>query len=162
MGAVGAKLYYPDDTIQHAGVIMGINGSAGHSHKSYPRKAVGDLYRLVTTQDYMAVTGACLMTKTELYRAAGGLDEAKFAVAYNDVDYCLKLWQKGLLNVYTPRAEAYHYESKSRGLDTTPENAARYAREKANFYTKYHEYIDHYDPYYNPHFNNLFENFGLK
>ena len=68
---------------------MGINGSAGHSHKSYPRKAVGDLYRLVTTQDYMAVTGACLMTKTELYRAAGGLDEAKFAVAYNDVDYCL-------------------------------------------------------------------------
>lgn len=91
------------------------------AHKSYPRKAVGDLYRLVTTQDYMAVTGACLMTKTELYRAAGGLDEAKFAVAYNDVDYCLKLWQKGLLNVYTPRAEAYHYESKSRGLDTTPE-----------------------------------------
>ncbi len=162
VGAVGAKLYYPDDTIQHAGVIMGINGSAGHSHKSYPRKAVGDLYRLVTTQDYMAVTGACLMTKTELYRAAGGLDEAKFAVAYNDVDYCLKLWQKGLLNAYTPRAEAYHYESKSRGLDTTPENAARYAREKANFYTKYHEYIDHYDPYYNPHFNNLFENFGLK
>ena len=64
---MGAKLYYPDDTIQHAGVIMGINGSAGHSHKSYPRKAVGDLYRLVTTQDYMAVTGACLMTKTELY-----------------------------------------------------------------------------------------------
>ena len=162
VGAVGAKLYYPDDTIQHAGVIMGINGSAGHSHKSYPRKAVGDLYRLVTTQDYMAVTGACLMTKTELYRAAGGLDEAKFAVAYNDVDYCLKLWQKGLLTVYTPRAEAYHYESKSRGLDTTLENAARYAREKANFYTKYHEYIDHYDPYYNPHFNNLFENFGLK
>ena len=162
VGAVGAKLYYPDDTIQHAGVIMGINGSAGHSHKSYPRKAVGDLYRLVTTQDYMAVTGACLMTKAELYREMDGLDEAKFAVAYNDVDYCMKLWQKGLLNVYTPRAEAYHYESKSRGLDTNPENAARYAREKANFYAKYHAYIDNYDPYYNPHFNNLFENFGLK
>src|SRR5699024_5739594 len=75
VGAVGAKLYYPHDTIQHAGVIMGINGSAGHSHKSYPRAAVGDLYRLVTTQNYMAVTGACLMTKAELYRAAGGLDE---------------------------------------------------------------------------------------
>ena len=162
VGAVGAKLYYPDDTIQHAGVLMGINGSAGHSHKSYPRKAVGDLYRLVTTQDYMAVTGACLMTKASLYRAAGGLDEEKFAVAYNDVDYCLKLWQQGLLNVFTPRAEAYHYESKSRGLDTLSENAARYAREKANFYEKYHDYIDNYDPYYNPHFNNLFENFGLK
>ena len=118
VGAVGAKLYYPDDTIQHAGVLMGINGSAGHSHKSYPRTAVGDLYRLVTTQNYMAVTGACLMTKASLYHAAGGLDEEKFAVAYNDVDYCLKLWQQGLLNVYTPRAEAYHYESIS--TTTTP------------------------------------------
>lgn len=162
VGAVGAKLYYPDDTIQHAGVLMGINGSAGHSHKSYPRTAVGDLYRLVTTQNYMAVTGACLMTKASLYRENGGLDEEKFAVAYNDVDYCIKLWDKGLLNVYTPRAEAYHYESKSRGLDTTGANAARYAVEKANFYEKYHQYIDNYDPYYNPHFNNLFENFGLK
>lgn len=141
---------------------MGINVSAGHSHKSYPRTAVGDMYRLVTTQNYMAVTGACLMTKASLYRAFGGLDEEKFAVAYNDVDYCLKLWQKGLLNVYTPRAEAYHYESKSRGLDTLSENAKRYEREKANFYAKYQQYIDNYDPYYNPHFNNLFENFGLK
>ena len=162
VGAVGAKLYYPDDTIQHAGVLMGINGSAGHSHKSYPRTAVGDLYRLVTTQNYMAVTGACLMTKASLYHAAGGLDEEQFAVAYNDVDYCLKLWGQGLLNVYTPRAEAYHYESKSRGLDTLSENAQRYEREKANFYAKYKQYIDNYDPYYNPHFNNLFENFGLK
>ena len=162
VGAVGAKLYYPDDTIQHAGVLMGINGSAGHSHKSYPRTAVGDMYRLVTTQNYMAVTGACLMTKASLYRAFYGLDEEKFAVAYNDVDYCLKLWQRGLLNVYTPRAEAYHYESKSRGLDTLSENAKRYEREKANFYAKYQQYIDNYDPYYNPHFNNLFENFGLK
>ena len=81
VGAVGAKLYYPDDTVQHAGVLMGINGSAGHSHKSYPRTAVGDLYRLVTTQNYMAVTGACLMTKASLYHAAGGLDEEQFAVA---------------------------------------------------------------------------------
>ena len=162
VGLCGAMLYYPDDTIQHAGVLMGINGSAGHSHKSYPRTAVGDMYRLVTTQNYMAVTGACLMTKASLYRAFGGLDEEKFAVAYNDVDYCLKLWQKGLLNVYTPRAEAYHYESKSRGLDTLSENAKRYEREKANFYAKYQQYIDNYDPYYNPHFNHLFENFGLK
>ena len=162
VGAVGAKLYYPDDTVQHAGVLMGINGSAGHSHKSYPRTAVGDLYRLVTTQNYMAVTGACLMTKASLYHVAGGLDEEQFAVAYNDVDYCLKLWGQGLHNVYTPRAEAYHYESKSRGLDTLSENAQRYEREKANFYAKYKQYIDNYDPYYNPHFNNLFENFGLK
>ena len=78
------------------------------------------------------------------------------------MDFCLRVRDKGYRIVWTPYAQLTHYESKSRGLDTTPENAARYAREKANFYTKYHEYIDHYDPYYNPHFNNLFENFGLK
>ena len=162
VGAVGAKLIYPDNEIQHAGVVMGINGSAGHSHKGHPADAVGDMYRLVTTQDFMAVTGACLMTKTALYREMGGLDEEKFAVAYNDVDYCLKLWQKGLLNVYTPMAQAIHYESRSRGLDTLSENAKRYEREKANFYEKYQPYIDNYDPYYNPHFTNKVENFGLR
>ena len=162
VGAVGAKLIYPDNEIQHAGVIMGINGSAGHSHKGHPADAVGDMYRLITTQDFMAVTGACLMTKTALYREMGGLDEEKFAVAYNDVDYCLKLWQKGLLNVYTPLAQAIHYESRSRGLDTLSENAKRYEREKANFYEKYQPYIDNYDPYYNPHFTNKVENFGLR
>ena len=162
VGAVGAKLIYPDNEIQHAGVIMGINGSAGHSHKGHPADAVGDMYRLVTTQDFMAVTGACLMTKTALYREMGGLDEEKFAVAYNDVDYCLKLWQKGLLNVYTPLAQAIHYESRSRGLDTLSENAKRYEREKANFYEKYQPYIDNYDPYYNPHFTNKVENFSLR
>ena len=162
VGAVGAKLIYPDNEIQHAGVVMGINGSAGHSHKGHPADAVGDMYRLVTTQNFMAVTGACLMTKTALYREMGGLDEEKFAVAYNDVDYCLKLWQKGLLNVYTPLAQAIHYESRSRGLDTLSENAKRYEREKANFYEKYQPYIDNYDPYYNPHFTNKVENFGLR
>lgn len=162
VGAVGAKLIYPDNEIQHAGVIMGINGSAGHSHKGHPADAVGDMYRLITTQDFMAVTGACLMTKTALYREMGGLDEEKFAVAYNDVDYCLKLWKKGLLNVYTPMAQAIHYESRSRGLDTLSENAKRYEREKANFYEKYQPYIDNYDPYYNPHFTNKVENFGLR
>ena len=82
-------------------------------------------------------------------------------MAYNDIDLCLKLWKKGYLNVYTPFAQATHYESKSRGLDTTGENARRYEREKANFYAAYSEYIDHCEPYYNPHFNNKFENFGL-
>ena len=162
VGAVGAKLIFPDNEIQHAGVIMGINGSAGHSHKGHPADAVGDMYRLITTQDFMAVTGACLMTKTALYREMGGLDEEKFAVAYNDVDYCLKLWKKGLLNVYTPLAQAIHYESRSRGLDTLSENAKRYEREKANFYEKYQPYIDNYDPYYNPHFTNKVENFSLR
>ena len=162
VGCVGAKLFFPDGTIQHGGVIMGINGTAGHSHKSHPGDAVGDLYRLVTTQDYMAVTGACLMVKRELYDACSGLDAENFAVAYNDIDLCLKLWQKGLLNVFTPAAQCIHYESKSRGLDETGPNAVRYNREKKNFIEKYHTLIDTPDPYYNPHFNTKFENFGLK
>ncbi len=162
VGCVGAKLYYPDDRIQHAGVFLGINGTAGHSHKSHPRASAGDLYRLATPQDMMAVTGACLLVKAELYDAMGGLDETDFAVAYNDIDLCLKLWQKGYLNVFTPFAEAYHYESKSRGLDTQSENARRYEREKAAFISKYSALIQAGDPYYNRHFNLLFENYGLK
>ncbi|MBQ7858953.1 MAG: glycosyltransferase family 2 protein [Faecalibacterium sp.] len=167
VGAVGAKLFYPDDTIQHGGVILGINGSAGHSHKSHPRDAVGDLYRLVTAQNYLAVTGACLLVRTELYDQCGGLDEGDFAVAYNDVDLCLKLYEMGYLNVFTPLAQCYHYESKSRGLDdgsaASAENQARYACEKAAFQARWGHYLpEGADPYYNIHFNNKFENFGLK
>ena len=162
VGCVGAKLCFPDDTIQHAGVFLGINGTAGHSHKSHPRVSAGDLYRLATPQDLMAVTGACLMVKASLYDDCGGLDEERFAVAYNDIDLCLKLWQRGLLNVFTPFAEAYHHESKSRGLDTLSENEKRYEREKANFIEKYGALIEKGDPYYNRHFNLLFENYGLK
>ena len=162
IGCVGAKLFYPDDKIQHAGVFLGINGTAGHSHKSHPRDSAGDLYRLATAQNMMAVTGACLMVRTDRYDACGGLDEEKFAVAYNDIDLCLKLYKQGLLNVYTPFSQGYHYESKSRGLDETGPNAQRYAREKQNFIDKYCDMINAGDPYYNPHFNLLFENYGLK
>ena len=167
VGAVGAKLFYPDDTIQHGGVILGINGSAGHSHKGHTRTASGDLYRLVTTQNYMAVTGACLMVKASLYDACGGLDEENFAVAYNDIDLCLKLYEMGYLNVYTPEAQAYHYESKSRGQDdgsaASAANQARYEKEKAAFQQHWGHYLpEGADPYYNIHFNNKFENFGLK
>lgn len=162
VGCVGAKLYYPDDTIQHAGVFLGLGGTAGHSHKSHPRASAGDLYRLAVPQNLMAVTGACLMVKAALYDAMGGLDEKAFAVAYNDIDLCLKLYAQGYTHVFTPFAEAYHYESKSRGLDTQSENAARYAREKAAFIEKYGALIKKGDPYYNPHFNLLFENYGLK
>ena len=120
------------------------------------------MYRLATAQNMTAVTGACLMVKAELYDAAGGLDAEHFAVAYNDIDLCLKLWQRGLWNVFTPFAEAYHYESKSRGLDESGPNAERYAREKQNFIDKYGPLIEKGDPFYNPHFNLLFENYGLK
>ena len=161
VGCVGAKLLYPDDTIQHAGIITGLGGYAGHSHKYKKAGGSGYMFRTATVQDFSAVTGACLLVKASVWDEVDGLDE-KFAVAFNDVDFCLRVRDRGYRIAWTPYAQLTHYESKSRGLDTTPENAARYAREKANFYTKYHEYIDHYDPYYNPHFNNLFENFGLK
>ena len=163
VGAVGAKLYYPDDTIQHAGVFIGLGGSAGHSHKSHPRKSGGDMYRLATTQNMSAVTGACLMVKAELYDAMGGLDEKNFAVAYNDVDFCLKLRDAGYLNVFTPFAEAYHYESKSRGSDNEGANALRYRGEKQRFVEKYAAMMgEGGDPYYNPHFTLLYENYGYK
>lgn len=162
VGAVGAKLYYPDDKIQHAGVFIGLGGSAGHSHKGLPRQNKGNLYRLSTAQNMSAVTGACLMVKTELYRKLGGLDEQQFAVSYNDVDFCLRLRQVGYLNVFTPYAEAYHYESKSRGLDTGGSNAQRYQGERERFCKKYEALILGGDPYYNPHFTLLYENYGYR
>lgn len=161
VGAVGAKLYYPDNTIQHAGVIIGINGSAGHSHKGLQGDTTGDMYRLVTAQNYMAVTGACLMVKTELYRKYP-LDEENFAVAYNDIDFCLKLFEDGYLNVFTPYSEAVHYESKSRGSDTQGTNAQRYQGEKKRFQEKWGKYFNYGDRYYNPHFTLLYENYGYK
>ena len=164
VGAVGAKLFYPDGTIQHAGVFIGLGGSAGHSHKGHPRDSGGDMYRLATTQNMCAVTGACLMVKKELYDRFGGLDEENFAVAYNDVDFCLRLWQSGLLNVMTPFATAVHHESKSRGDDTRAggEKQARYEREKARFCARYAGLMQQGDPYYNPHFTLLYENYGYK
>ena len=162
VACVGAKLYYPDDTIQHAGVFLGINGTAGHSHKSHPRESGGDMYRLTVPQNMMAVTGACLMIKTKLFDLVGGLDEKRFAVAYNDVDLGLKLWKQGYLNVFTPFAEAYHHESKSRGGDDEGPNAQRYQTEKQRFIEAYGDLIEQGDPYYNRHFNLLYENYGLK
>lgn len=163
VGAVGAKLYYPDDTIQHAGVFIGLGGSAGHNHKGHPRDSGGYLYRLATTQNMSAVTGACLMVKTALYDKVGGLDEQNFAVAYNDVDFCLKLRKEGYLNVCTPFADAYHYESKSRGNDKEGANAVRYQGEKQRFVEKYADMMgEGGDPYYNPHFTLLYENYGYK
>ena len=164
VGAVGAKLFYPDGTVQHAGVFIGLGGSAGHNHKGHPRDSAGDMYRLATTQNFCAVTGACLMVKKSLYQAVGGLDEANFAVAYNDVDFCLKLRAKGYLNVMTPFATAVHHESKSRGDDTQcgGERQARYEGEKARFVQKYAALMERGDPYYNPHFTLLYENYGYK
>ena len=114
IGCVGAKLYYPDDTIQHAGVVLGINGVAGHVYKHCPRNTKGYNNHLLHARYYSAVTAACMLVKKSLYLKVGGFDE-KLAVAYNDVDFCLKLRALGYKHVWTPRAELYHHESVSRG-----------------------------------------------
>ena len=153
VGAVGGKLYYGDKTIQHAGIVIGLGAhrTAGHTHYRQKRENLGYMGRLCYAQDVSAVTGACLLVKKALYREAGGLDEG-FAVSLNDVDFCLKLRKLGYLNVFTPFAELYHYESVSRGLDTDGAKAARYNEESARFREKWKELLEAGDPYYNPNF----------
>lgn len=154
VGAVGAKLYYEDNTIQHAGIVIGLGAhrTAGHTHYRVDSSNFGYMGRLCYAQDVSAVTGACLLVKKSLYEEAGGLSE-EFAVALNDVDFCLRLRKKGLLNVFTPFAELYHYESASRGTDLKGENAARYDGEAAKFRNKWKEELEKGDPYYNPNFS---------
>ena len=163
VGAVGAKLYYGDKTIQHAGVVIGLGAhrTAGHSHYRQHRQNLGYMGRLCYAQDVSAVTGACLLVKRELYLSAGGLDEG-FAVSLNDVDFCLKLRRMGLLNIFTPFAELFHHESASRGLDDTGERAERYDREAGKFREKWKRELEAGDPYYNPNFSLDRSDFSLK
>ena len=129
VGAVGAKLLYPDRSLQHGGVVTGIGGVAGHGHKHVEDGSYGYFSRLTITHDVGAVTGACLLTSKEIWEEVGGLDEESLKVAFNDVDYCLKIRSRGYRVVWTPFAELYHYESKSRGADTTPEKRERFRAE---------------------------------
>ncbi len=163
VGAVGAKLYYADHTIQHAGVILalGAHRTAGHCHYKQSRENLGYMGRLCYAQNFSAVTGACLMVKKALYDEVGGLDEG-FAISLNDVDFCLKLREKGLLNVFTPFAELYHFESISRGLDDQGEKAQRYNRESEKFREKWKTVLEAGDPYYNPNFSLDRSDFSLK
>ncbi|MDD5804888.1 MAG: glycosyltransferase family 2 protein [Clostridia bacterium] len=149
VGIVGAKLLYPDNTVQHAGVVVGIAGFAGHILTGYDRNAVGYLWRLITTQDESAVTGACLMVKRSVFEELRGLDES-FAVALNDIDFCLRAGALGKKVVFTPDACLYHYESKSRGLENTPEKKERFQKEVAHFRARHAEFLKAGDPYYNP------------
>lgn len=154
VGAVGAKLYYANKTIQHAGVVIGLGAhrTAGHTHYGQSRENLGYMGRLCYAQDVSAVTGACLMVKRSLYDKVGGLDES-FEVSLNDVDLCLKLRHEGLLNVFTPFAELYHFESISRGLDDNGEKAKRYEEESARFREKWKQDLEAGDPYYNVNFS---------
>lgn len=163
VGAAGAKLYYEDKTIQHAGVVIGLGAhrTAGHTHYKQHRQNLGYMGRLCYAQNVTAVTGACLMVKKSLYEEVGGLDEG-FAVSLNDVDFCLKLRAKGLLNVFTPFAELFHYESISRGLDDKGEKAERYNRESEKFREKWKKELEAGDPYYNPNFSLDRSDYSLK
>ncbi len=163
VGAVGAKLYYEDRTIQHAGVVLGLGAhrTAGHSHYRVDHRNLGYMGRLCYAQNVMAVTGACLMMRKSLYEELGGLDE-KFAVALNDVDLCIRAWKAGRVNVFTPFAELYHYESASRGTDLSGANAERYEKESALFRERWKELLAQGDPYYNPNFSLDRSDFALK
>lgn len=163
VGAVGAKLYYADKTIQHAGVVLGLGAhrTAGHSHYKQHRDNLGYMGRLCYAQNVSAVTGACLLVKKALFEEAGRLDES-FAVSLNDVDFCLKLREKGYLNVFTPFAELYHFESISRGLDDNGEKARRYNKESERFREKWKDVLKAGDPYYNANFSLDRSDFALK
>ena len=151
VGAVGAKLLYADDTIQHAGIVLGMGGVAGHAHVRFPREADGYLGGLRVTQNCSAVTGACLMTRRAVFEEAGGFDEG-FVLAFNDVDLCLQIRALGYRVLWTPEAELYHLESKTRGYEDTSEKMARFGREYRLFLAKWERYLRNGDPYYNPNF----------
>ena len=156
----GAMLYYPDDTLQHAGVITGLGGYAGHSHKYKQKGGSGYLFRTATVQDFSAVTGACLLVRASVYDEVGGLDE-QFAVAFNDVDFCLRVRDAGYRIAWTPYAQLVHYESKSRGGDEKdPAKAARFAAEQQRLYAIHgkEDILD--DPYYNPNLTRDREDFS--
>lgn len=161
VGAVGAKLYFPDDTIQHAGVILGIGGVAGHAHKYFDRKAYGYVSRACISQNMSACTAACLLVRRDVFEKIHGLDEG-FAVAFNDIDLCMKIRKEGYLIVFTPYAEFYHYESKSRGGEDSPEKIARFNSEIERFMGKWGKELKAGDPYYNPNLTLEHENFSLK
>ncbi|KYC39084.1 glycosyl transferase family 2 [Scytonema hofmannii PCC 7110] len=160
IGSVGALLLYPDNTVQHAGVVMGIGGVAGHSHKYYPADAPGYFNQLSTVNNYSAVTAACLMCRREVFEAVEGFEE-ELSVAFNDVDLCLKIFEKGYRNIYLPHVILYHYESKSRGYEDTPEKQARFCKEIEYMHNKWRKYIK-CDPCYNINLTCKHEDYSLK
>jgi GT2 family glycosyltransferase len=161
IGCVGAKLLYADGRIQHAGVVLGYGGGAGHAHKYFPRYHKGYLNRLGATGNYSSVTAACLLVKKDDYLAVNGLDEIAFKVAFNDVDFCLKVLGLGRRNLYCAEAELFHHESVSRGFDDTVEKKTRFDSELAVLRERWGVYIER-DPSYNPNLTLRRENFSIK
>ncbi|WP_424767317.1 glycosyltransferase [Paenibacillus sp. sgz302251] len=159
IGAVGAMLLYPDNTLQHAGVILGIGGWAGHSHKGFPMNSPGYVGRLLLNSNYSAVTGACLMLKKKDFEAVNGFEET-LSVACNDVDLCLKLLNNGKYNLVLPDVRLYHYESKTRGYEDTPEKQERFKREVQYMNDNWAEYMNN-DRFYSPNLTRAREDFSI-
>ncbi|TAE57887.1 MAG: glycosyltransferase [Nostocales cyanobacterium] len=159
IGAVGALLLYPDNTIQHAGVVAGIGGVAGHSHKYFDADNHGYFNQLKTINNYLAVTGACLMCRREVFEEVGGFEE-DLAVAFNDIDLCFKMIDKGYRNIYLPHVKLYHYESKSRGYEDTPEKKVRFSNEIKYMQLKWQKLIEH-DPCYSPNLTIQTEDYSI-
>jgi GT2 family glycosyltransferase len=162
VGAVGAKLLYPDGRIQHAGIVVGIFGNAGHPHRFFQPDDNGYYARPHVIHNVSAVTAALMMVKKSLYESVGGLDAEHLGIAYNDVDFCLKLRQNGHLNVFTPYCTAVHHESASRGYESTPEKRARFERERLVFESRWAGVIDAGDPYYNVNLSLKSEDFAIR
>ena len=159
VGAVGAMLYYPLNTVQHAGVILGLGGVAGHPFKEFPRNDQGQKNRIRLVQNYSAVTGACLFVRKDRFLEVGGLDAEKLAVAFNDVDLCCKFLAAGYRNVWTPFAELYHHESATRGIEDTPEKKQRFQNEIDTMMTRWPDLLAN-DPAYNPNLTLVGEDFS--
>lgn len=159
IGCVGAKLLYPDASIQHAGVILGLGGYAAHAHRGLPKSHPGYFGRAQVTQNLSAVTAACLMIRKDVFESVNGFDE-EFEVAYNDVDFCIRVMQAGLRNIYVPEAELIHHESKTRGEDISSEKKKRFDSEKQRLMHRWEKILVN-DPYYNPNLTRYREDFSL-
>jgi GT2 family glycosyltransferase len=149
IGAVGAKLLYPDGTVQHAGIVMGLHGTVGHLLQRAPREATGYGCCLAVAREVTAVTGACLLVRRSVYQEVGGLDETNLPVAFNDIDLCLRLRSRGYRNVWTPHAVLYHHEGATRGPDDAPEKAARFSAEWAYMRRRWGSFLED-DPFFSP------------
>lgn len=161
VGAVGAQLYFPDNTIQHAGLILGLGGIAGYAHYKLPGDHPGYNGRVKIIQNLSAVTAACMMVRKSLFEEMGGFDET-YSHAYNDIDLCLRMREKGYLVVYTPYSSLYHHESVSRGHEDTPEKKIRFLKEIRHFQRKWKQVLEYGDPYYNPNLSLFGKGFSIK
>ena len=162
IGVVGAKLYYPDDTIQHAGVTIGVLTLAGHNFRHAQRSSPCYMGRESVVQNISAVTGACLMVKRNIYNEVKGLNQNELKIAFNDIDFCLRIQNKGYLNLFTPYCEAYHYESISRGEEDSPEKIKRFNFEVEFMQKKYKKLLAQGDIFYNSNLTLDREDFSLK